>query len=106
MPAANSPLLRGWLAVVAVGLVTSSAWAQPSAGEPAAEAKVGKELRAHRITGTPPRLDGRLDDEVWTIAPVIDDLVQNEPVSLAAPTERTTIQVAFDDRYLYVAAFC
>jgi hypothetical protein len=74
--------------------------------EPAAQDKVGKELRALRITGTPPSIDGRIDDEAWTLAPIIDDLVQNDPDNMAAPTERTTIQVAFDNRNLYVAVRC
>jgi hypothetical protein len=39
-------------------------------------------------------------------AAVLDDLVQNEPENMAAPTERTTIPVAFDNRYIYVAARC
>ncbi|MBA3271671.1 MAG: carbohydrate binding family 9 domain-containing protein, partial [Acidobacteria bacterium] len=88
-------------------LAASNAAAQSRTdAEPAAEDKVGKQLRALRITGTPPRIDGHLDDETWVTAPAIEDLVQNEPNSMAAPTERTTIQVAFDDRYVYVAARC
>jgi hypothetical protein len=94
-------------AALAGFILMAPASAQTSTpGEPAAEAKAGKELRAHRLTGAPPRIDGRLDDEAWTLAPMIEDLVQNEPQSMAAPSERTTIQVAFDDRHLYVAAFC
>lgn len=88
-------------------LCAGSATAQETvAVEPAADAKVGKELRAYRITGAPPRVDGRLDDEAWTVANKLEDLVQNEPDSMAPPTERTTIQVAFDDRAIYVAAYC
>jgi hypothetical protein len=74
--------------------------------EPAAQDKIGKDLQALRITGTPPSIDGRIDDEVWTLAPAIEDLVQNEPDNMAPATERTTIQVAFDDRDLYVAVRC
>ena len=49
------------------------------ADEPAAEAKVGKVLRAFRITGSTPQIDGRLDEEVWALADAIDDLIQVEP---------------------------
>ena len=74
------------------------------ADEPAAEAKVGKVLRAFRITGSTPQIDGRLNEEVWAVADAIDDLVQVEPDNMVQPTERTMVQVAYDDRYLYVAA--
>jgi hypothetical protein len=81
--------------------------AQPATdSEPAAADKIGKVLHAHRIAGTPPAVDGRIDDEVWTVAPLIDDLVQNDPDNMAAPTERTTVQVAFDNRHLYIAVRC
>ncbi len=72
--------------------------------EPQVPEKIGKDIRAFRVTGSPPRVDGRLDDEVWLLAQSIDDMVQNEPENMAAPGERTVIQVAYDDRYLYVAA--
>lgn len=66
----------------------------------------GKELRAYRISGDVPRLDGRIEEEVWLAADAIDDFTQQEPDNMAAPRERTVIQVAYDDRYLYVAARC
>ncbi|MCM3878524.1 MAG: carbohydrate binding family 9 domain-containing protein [Vicinamibacterales bacterium] len=66
----------------------------------------GKELRAARITGESPKIDGRFDEEIWSIAGRIDDFVQQEPDNMSAPGERTVIQVAYDDRYLYVAARC
>jgi hypothetical protein len=74
--------------------------------EPDVPEKAGKTLRAMRVAGTAPVVDGRLDDEVWTAADAIDDFVQNEPDNMAAATERTVVQIAYDDRYLYVAARC
>ena len=86
-----------------LGLVgVKPARAQGSA-EPAVPEKAGKELHAFRITGSPPQIDGRLDEEVWGVADTIDDFVQDEPDDQARPTERTVVQVAYDDRYLYVA---
>jgi hypothetical protein len=66
----------------------------------------GKQLRAFRITGESPKIDGRFDEEIWTVADRIDDFVQQEPDNMAVPGERTVVQVAYDDRYLYVAARC
>ena len=89
----------------ALGLVGAAPVRAQEAGptEPAAEAKVGKVLRAFRITGSPPQIDGLLDDEVWGVADIIDDLIQVEPDNEMPPSERTVVQVAFDDRALYVA---
>ncbi len=71
--------------------------------EPDVPEKEGKELRAFRIESSPPTIDGRLDDAVWMTAMSIDDLVQENPDNMQAPTERTTVQVAYDDEHLYVA---
>ncbi len=76
-----------------------------SSGEPAAEDKAGKEFHALRVGATSPpiRIDGRIDDEVWRRAEAIADFVQEDPDNMAPATERMTIRVAYDDRYLYVA---
>lgn len=76
------------------------------AAEPAAEVKVGKDLRAFRITGDAPRIDGRLNEEAWRVAEEIEDFVQWEPDNMAPLSERTVVQVAYDDRHLYVAVRC
>jgi hypothetical protein len=95
-----------WLLCVSLAM---PAYAQdaavPAAGEPAAEAKAGKVLRALR-TATPPRIDGQLDDEVWRLAEPVEGLVQWEPDNMAPLSERTTVQIAYDDRYVYVAVHC
>ena len=77
-----------------------------SATEPAASSKEGKVLRAMRLEGDPPRIDGVLDDEVWSAAEVAEGLVQWEPDNMEPLTERTRIQVAYDNRFIYVAVRC
>ena len=77
-----------------------------SAAEPAADAKAGKVLRALRLTGAAPRIDGSLNEEVWRLADEIGDFVQWEPDNMMPLSERTTVQVAYDDRQLYVAVRC
>lgn len=74
--------------------------------EPVVPEKAGKEFHAFRITGTAPRLDGTLDDEAWLKAQAIDDMVQNEPVNMAPPRDRMVVQIAYDDRTLYMAVQC
>lgn len=60
-------------------------------------------VRAVSVNGVPPVLDGRLDDPVWQYAPVATDFVEQGPVPGARPRFRTEVQVAFDDRALYLA---
>ena len=96
---------------LACGLATASSvlaqsTAAPSPTEPAFADKEGKELRAFHVIGAAPKIDGRLDDEAWRLADTIEDFTQIDPDNMAPPTERTTVQVAYDDRYVYVAVHC
>lgn len=71
-------------------------------GEPAVPEKAGKELSAFHVGDQAPKIDGHLDDQIWSSAQAIDDLVQNDPRNMAAPSERTLVKVAYDDRSIYV----
>jgi hypothetical protein len=98
-------LLAAVPGVPAVNAQPPPAW-QMADSEPAADVKAGKLLRAWRVRGLPPAIDGRLDDDVWQHAPRAEHLVQWEPDNMAPMTERTVVQVAYDDRHLYVAVRC
>ncbi len=74
--------------------------------EPAVPEKAGKELRALRLSGDAPHIDGLLDDAAWALADSIDDFVQWEPDNMEPLTERTVIRVVYDDRHLYVGVYC
>jgi hypothetical protein len=101
---------RADVLLLALALTISiPAFAQPSAsppgtvrGEPVVPEKVGKEFQAFYVGDTPPRIDGRLDDESWQTAQAIDDMVQNDPDNMQPPTERTLVKVLYDDRSVYV----
>ncbi|MEK6769054.1 MAG: DUF5916 domain-containing protein [Gemmatimonadota bacterium] len=65
-------------------------------------------LRA-RATGTAiravpsaPRLDGRLDEPMWALAPVMSDFTQRDPNEGQPATQRTEVRVLFTDDALYV----
>jgi len=77
-----------------------------ASNEPARALKEGKVLRAFRITGAPPVIDGSLDDEIWRLAQSAGDFVQRDPDNGIAMTERTRMQAAYDDRFIYVAVTC
>ena len=63
-----------------------------------------KRGQAVRVGSGEIRVDGRLDEEVWTSAPVLADFRQKEPVEGADPTEATEVRFAYDGTGLYVAA--
>ena len=66
---------------------------------------MGKRLQAYRIQPFQSiKLDGRLDDDVWSSATFNSDFVQKEPVEGAAPSERTEVAFAYDGKRLYVGA--
>ena len=102
-------VLRALLCILCASL-TVPAYAQdavvPPGVEPAAQGKDGKVLRAVRLVKDPPRIDGQLDDEVWRLAEIAEGFVQWEPDNMAALSEQTAMQVAYDDRFVYVAIRC
>ncbi len=59
--------------------------------------------RAVRVQGTPPTIDGVLDDDAWRYAPPVKDFLQRNPVEGAAPSESTEVRFVYSDRDLYVA---
>ena len=74
-----------------------------SGKEPNPSFKDGKVLRARRIAGDAPSVDGRLSDEIWRTAEVANGLTQRDPDNGQPMTDDTRVQIAFDDRYVYVA---
>jgi hypothetical protein len=66
-------------------------------------APTGPKPVAHAVrTGTPPVLDGRLTDSVWSLAPVLSPFVQHEPFAGTPATERTDVRILFDHEALYI----
>jgi hypothetical protein len=60
----------------------------------------GHTLRAVR-SGEKITIDGILNDPIWKKAPVEWDFTQRDPVEGVPPSERTEIQVAYDDTSVY-----
>ncbi len=63
-----------------------------------------KQARAVRIPAESIRLDGRIDDEAWRLAPAVGDFIQAEPVEGAPPTQPMEVRFAYDETALYVGA--
>ena len=49
-----------------------------------------------------PQIDGRLDEEVWLQAAVIDEFIQQEPAEGEPATERTVVRLLYDAEALYL----
>ena len=107
-------LLSGAIAVMIAG---ASAFAQspalpvPGAGGLADGASVAHDergratVRAYRLT-EPLRLDGRLDEPIYTATPPIDGFRQQVPQEGAPATEPTEMWVFFDEDNIYISARC
>ena len=53
-----------------------------------------------------PTIDGRLNDDAWSHATRIDQLVQREPNSGQPVSEKTYFYVCYDAHFLYVGVKC
>lgn len=67
-----------------------------------APASVGAEAVAVAVRSTAPKLDGKLDDEVWTRATPTGSFRQRDPAEGTPGTERTEVRVLYDDEALFV----
>src|SRR6266699_1952606 len=87
------------VAAVILALQSGSSPAAPTS--PSATTAV-----AQRAT-TAPTIDGKDNDTVWSVAPVISGFRQFRPVEDADPSVRTEAKVAYDDHnfYAFVRAF-
>lgn len=59
-----------------------------------------------RVAGSPPVIDGRLDDQAWNAVEWGKDFVEFEPDAGKKPARQTAVKVLYDDRNLYVAFKC
>ena len=61
---------------------------------------------AIQIKGSPPQLDGILDDDIWQTAPLHEGFRQRDPDEGEPVSERTTFQIAYDDEAIYFGVMC
>ena len=62
-------------------------------------------VRAIRLSA-PLKVDGKLDEDVYSAVPPITDFIQTMPKNNAEPSERTDAWVMFDGKNIYIAARC
>src|SRR6185436_1812300 len=91
--------LAAILCVIRAPAVAQTAFVSPP-DEPARSLKEGKVLRASRIAGATPVIDGTLTDEAWNLAETAGDFLQRDPDNGSPMSEVTRIQIVYDDRFL------
>src|SRR5687767_15061835 len=94
--------------LVLVGLAAFVSMASAAAQEPgsgsAADPSARRQVRAVRINGPPPVVDGRLDEGVWGTALAAAGFVQKQPEEGAPALDDSEVRFLYDDRALYVGA--
>ncbi|MBA3340636.1 MAG: carbohydrate binding family 9 domain-containing protein [Gemmatimonadaceae bacterium] len=69
-----------------------------------APALAAQSIEAARLTGSSPRLDGRLTEEVWRTALAAQGFLQREPSEGAPALDRTEVRFAYDENALWIGA--
>jgi len=59
-------------------------------------------LTAAKLTGTPPQIDGKLEEDTWKQAPVATGFAQFLPDEGKPATERSEVRVLYGNDALYV----
>jgi len=57
-------------------------------------------------TNNPPRIDGMVNDSVWSRAPIINEFYQREPELGKPVSEKTEFYILYDHNNLYIGIIC
>ena len=75
----------------------------PSANDSLKEGTSYKRIyQTQRISGSLPVIDGRLNDDCWNSGSWSEYFVQQLPAENADASEKTSLKVLYDDKYIYV----
>ena len=80
-----------------VMMLPAAVFAQPSTPAAGLERPTA---RAVYVT-EPPRIDGVLDEPMWSAIEPVSAFTKGQPDEGAEPSERTEVRIAFNDRFLY-----
>ena len=70
---------------------------------PLAAQEAPKRINVSCLTVPPPRIDGRIDDDVWKALEPVSGFFQYDPVNGAKASEETLVWAAYDQDRLYFA---
>ncbi|NOY77703.1 MAG: carbohydrate binding family 9 domain-containing protein [Calditrichaeota bacterium] len=102
--------MKRWLRAMAIVLILGGVLIQNGFSKPGIfgsqqqkEKPVStKTILAVRISNHSIKIDGKLTDPVWQRAPKADDFIQQQPDEGKPATQKTTLQVAYDNQNLYI----
>ena len=63
--------------------------------------RVAFEAHAQRVA-EPPIIDGSLEEEIWSLASVVDAFIQQEPEEGKPASERTEVRILYDPGHLFI----
>jgi hypothetical protein len=90
-------------------IVTAAAVEAQEGGAPARRLRTAANSARPTLTAVrasmPPAIDGRLDDEIWQTAAVINTFVQQEPFEGLPASEQTEVRVAYDSEKVYFGIY-
>ena len=106
----ESPLRRTCLFLVTLLVAWSPLRGQSGTPSQAPQRQVGAQepprtAQASRVDRAP-RLDGTIDDPLWSQATPISNFLQREPYEGQSPTERTEVRIVYDKHEVYFGITC
>jgi hypothetical protein len=95
------PLVIGCLA--AAGAAAQAPPGQPPDANPSGRKYPVRIYQTVRLEGSPPAIDGRLDDTAWKQGEWAGDYRQYMPTEGAPPSQPTELKILYDEKNIYVA---
>jgi hypothetical protein len=93
----------GFIAAAVLLLVPSVAASQSEEPERSEKTVPKRAYETARVTGSPPVIDGLLDDAVWETVEWTGEFIQREPTDGIEPSTQSRFKVLYDDDALYFA---
>ncbi len=88
--------------LVLPAVAAGAAPAEPDGPARRADILGRRSLRAVRIVGAAPRIDGKPDEPVWSTAPIATDFVESQPRPAALASLVSRARVLVDDDAIYI----
>ncbi len=100
----TSKWVRTHRLIIGFSLTALTLTAPLASAQTSDEPPAKKQITALRINPHAPKIDGKLNDEIWQKAVFVGDFTQKEPAEGEPAAERTEIAFLYDDHAVYVGA--
>jgi hypothetical protein len=103
MPTLSLTTIRLCTAVLAAVLPCASGLPAGAQAPEGGRARPPRVYQTLRLSGHPPAVDGRLDDEAWKEGAWASDYTQAIPVEGGPASRKTDLKILYDDTHVYIA---